>query len=73
MKDQGRLLSVSDLRVHFPGRKTGFMSKPLPIQVVNGVTFDVYRGETLGLVGESGCGKTTLGRALIRLGHSVVN
>ena len=72
MKDQRRLLSVSDLRVHFPGRKSGFMGKPLPIQVVNGVSFDVYQGETLGLVGESGCGKTTLGRALIRLGHPVV-
>jgi len=72
MKDQGRLLSVSDLRVHFPGRKSGIMGKPLPVQVVNGVSFDVYRGETLGLVGESGCGKTTLGRALIRLGHPVV-
>ena len=73
MKDQGQLLSVNDLRVHFPGKKGGLIGKSLPIQVVNGVSFDVFQGETLGLVGESGCGKTTLGRALIRLGHPVVS
>ena len=72
MKDQRRILSVSDLRVHFSERKNGGFGKPLSINVVNGVSFDVLHGETLGLVGESGCGKTTLGRALIRLGHSVV-
>ena len=72
MKDQRRLLSVKDLRVHFSERKNGGFGKPVPINVVNGVSFDVFQGETLGLVGESGCGKTTLGRALIRLGHSVV-
>ncbi len=72
MKDQTELLSVTDLRVQFPGKKSGVMGKPLPIPVVNGVSFNVYKGETLGLVGESGCGKTTLGRALIRLGHPVV-
>ncbi len=72
MKDQRLLLSVRDLRVQFSGRKSGAFGKPVPIHVVNGVSFDVYEGETLGLVGESGCGKTTLGRALIRLGHSFV-
>ncbi len=72
MREKGRLLSVSDLRVHFAGKKSGVMGKPQPIQVVNGLSFDLFRGETLGLVGESGCGKTTLGRALIRLGHPVV-
>jgi peptide/nickel transport system ATP-binding protein len=72
MKDQGLLLSVNDLRVHFSQRKSGGLEKPVLISVVNGVSFDVFKGETLGLVGESGCGKTTLGRALIRLGHSVV-
>ena len=72
MKDQRRILSVSDLRVHFSERKNGGFGKPLSINVVNGVSFDILHGETLGLVGESGCGKTTLGRALIRLGHSVV-
>ena len=73
MKEQQRLLSVNDLRVYFPGKKSGFLGKPSPIRVVNGVSFDVFQGETLGLVGESGCGKTTLGRALIRLGHPVVS
>ncbi|NTV04906.1 MAG: ATP-binding cassette domain-containing protein [Chlorobiaceae bacterium] len=72
MKDQQRLLSVNDLRVHFSQQKSGGLGKPVLVHVVNGVSFDVYHGETLGLVGESGCGKTTLGRALIRLGHSVV-
>ncbi|MEI8185707.1 MAG: oligopeptide/dipeptide ABC transporter ATP-binding protein [Chlorobiaceae bacterium] len=72
MKDQRQLLSVRDLRVHFSERKNGGFGKPVSIHVVNGVSFDVFQGETLGLVGESGCGKTTLGRALIRLGRSVV-
>jgi peptide/nickel transport system ATP-binding protein len=72
MKDQGRLLSVNDLRVNFSQQKSGGFAKPVVIPVVNGVSFDVLQGETLGLVGESGCGKTTLGRALIRLGRSVV-
>lgn len=72
MMDQRRLLSVNDLRVHFSGRKSGGLGKPLLIPVVNGVSFEVLQGETLGLVGESGCGKTTLGRALIRLGPSTV-
>ncbi len=68
MKEVRRLVSVSDLRVHFNGRSSGILGKPFPIKVVNGVSFEVFQGETLGLVGESGCGKTTLGRALIRLG-----
>jgi len=72
MKDHKELLSVSDLRVQFAGKKSGMMGKAKPIPVVNGVTFSVMKGETLGLVGESGCGKTTLGRALIRLGQPSV-
>jgi len=72
MKDQKPLLSVKELRVHFFERKNSGFGKPVSIPVVNGVSFDVFQGKTLGLVGESGCGKTTLGRALIRLGRSVV-
>ncbi len=58
------LLKVRDLEVAFSSRKGG---KKMVVRAVNGVSFDVKKGETLGLVGESGCGKTTLGRALLRL------
>jgi peptide/nickel transport system ATP-binding protein len=61
------LLKVEDLRVWYPARKT-LLGKVLEWRkAVDGVSFEVYAGETLGLVGESGCGKTTLGRALLRL------
>jgi oligopeptide transport system ATP-binding protein len=61
------LLSVRDLKMHFPikggllGRTQGY------VKAVDGVTFDIFKGETFGLVGESGCGKSTTGRALLRL------
>lgn len=73
MGDQTPLLSVRDLRVEFSQKRQGGLGKPLPVRVVNGVTFEVIKGETLGLVGESGCGKTTLGRAIIRLGSPKVS
>ena len=61
------LLRVEHLSVWFPSRKT-FLGKPLEYtRAVDDVSFDVYKGETLGLVGESGCGKTTLGRTILRL------
>ena len=63
----GVLVRAEDLRVWYPARKT-LLGKVLEWRkAVDGVSFDVYAGETLGLVGESGCGKTTLGRALLRL------
>ena len=49
------------------GLKTGFKTEAGWVKAVDGVTFDVKRGETLGLVGESGCGKTTLGRMILLL------
>jgi oligopeptide/dipeptide ABC transporter ATP-binding protein len=62
------LLSVRDLVVHFPRRGNGIVRRTVgAIHAVCGVTFDIRPGETLGLVGESGCGKTTTGRALLRL------
>jgi len=61
------LLRGEHLSVWFPSKKTLF-GKPLDfIKAVDDVNFEVYKGETLGLVGESGCGKTTLGRTLLRL------
>jgi peptide/nickel transport system ATP-binding protein len=62
-----KLIKVQNLSVWFPSKKTLF-GKPLDfIKAVDDVSFEVYKGETLGLVGESGCGKTTLGRTLLRL------
>ena len=66
-EDEAPLLRVEDLKVHFPIRN-GFFGKVTDhVRAVDGVSFDVYRGQTLGLVGESGCGKTTAGRAIMRL------
>jgi oligopeptide transport system ATP-binding protein len=61
------LLKVDNLCKHFPIRR-GVLSRVVGwVRAVDGVSFEVYRGETLGLVGESGCGKTTLSRAILRL------
>lgn len=61
------LIEVKNLRLWYPAKKN-FFNKPLDYtKAVDDISFDVYKGETLGLVGESGCGKTTLGRCLLRL------
>ncbi len=61
------LVEVRDLVKHFP-LKGGILQRTIGlVQAVDGVSFDIRRGETLGLVGESGCGKTTVGRLLLRL------
>ncbi|RYY72174.1 MAG: ABC transporter ATP-binding protein [Chitinophagaceae bacterium] len=61
------VLSVQDLEVHFPAAKNIFGKTTEWFKAVDGVSFDVKEKETLGLVGESGCGKTTLGRAILQL------
>ena len=64
---QDSMIRVRDLRTWFPANKS-FWGKPLDwVKAVDGVSFDVFPGETLGLVGESGCGKTTLGRTILQL------
>jgi oligopeptide transport system ATP-binding protein len=65
--ENGVLLKVRNLKKYFPVRG-GLFSKVIGyVQAVDGVSFDIKRGETLGLVGESGCGKTTAGRTILRL------
>jgi peptide/nickel transport system ATP-binding protein len=61
------LLEVKNLKVYFPVRR-GILARTVDhIRAVDDISFNVYRGQTLGLVGESGCGKTTTGRAILRL------
>ena len=68
--NQGRepILRVTDLKKHFPRKTSGIIRRPdTPVQAVDGVSFELYPGETLGVVGESGCGKSTMGRTVLQL------
>ncbi len=61
------LLRVDNLMMHFPIRRGVFQRQVGAVRAVDGVSFDIKRGETLGLVGESGCGKSTTGRTILQL------
>jgi oligopeptide transport system ATP-binding protein len=61
------ILKVEDLKMHFPIYRGVFQRQVGAVRAVDGVSFNVLRGETLGLVGESGCGKSTTGRAILQL------
>lgn len=67
LQAQTNILQVKDLSVRFPSRKNWLGKTTEWLQAVNQVSFDISQGETFGLAGESGCGKTTLGRAIARL------
>lgn len=67
LQTRKKILEVKNIKTWFPS-KTNIFGKPLEFtKAVDDVSFDVYEGETLGLVGESGCGKTTLGRTILKL------
>jgi peptide/nickel transport system ATP-binding protein len=65
--ETGPLLEVTGLTKHFPVRLRGFFGGTATVRAVQDVSFTIGRGETLGLVGESGCGKTTIGRLVLQL------
>ena len=66
-REPGVVLDVQDLKVHYPVRKGPLRRVASWVKAVDGVTFTLRAGETLALLGESGCGKTTTGKALLRL------
>ncbi len=67
MSDKDLLLKVEDLHVHFPIHGGLMLRKVAEVRAVDGISFELKKGETLGLVGESGCGKTTVGRAIVNV------
>jgi oligopeptide transport system ATP-binding protein len=68
MSENGTLVRVNDLKMHFPITRGIVIQRRVgAVKAVDGISFDITRGETLGLVGESGCGKSTTGRAMLQL------
>jgi oligopeptide transport system ATP-binding protein len=67
MRIEDEILRIEGLKKYFPIRRGVFQTHVGDVKAVDGIDFNVYRGETLGLVGESGCGKTTVGRTIVRL------
>ena len=68
MTEEGALVQVRGLKMHFPITQGIVIQRQVgAVKAVDGLSFDIVRGETLGLVGESGCGKTTTGRAILQL------
>lgn len=61
------IIKTEDLKLHFPTGKKDKNKQPLAVRAVDGVNLEILEGETLGLVGESGCGKSTIGRTIIKL------
>ncbi len=66
-KDKKVLLHVEDVKQYFPVKKTKLREKQRYVKANDGITLDIYEGETFGLVGESGCGKSTFGRTILQL------
>jgi len=68
MADEGNvLIKIVGLKKHFPVKRT-ILGKPKTyLKAVDGISFEIKQGETLGLVGESGCGKSTVARCIVRL------
>lgn len=67
MKENAVLLDVQGLKMHFPIRGKGLGKAPTMLKAVDDVSFSIREGQTFGLVGESGCGKTTVGRTILKL------
>ena len=67
MKEKKVLLRIENLKQYFPLKKTSFRAEQLFVRANDDVSIDIYEGETLGLVGESGCGKSTFGRSILQL------
>lgn len=67
MSDNKPLLEIKELKKYFVAKDSMFKSKRQYLKAVDGISFEIYRGETFGLVGESGCGKSTTGRSIVRL------